>query len=273
MERITRTTGKRNFLLDGFPAFDRESRRLDGGVRVRAAEVAEDALYFECSYEVLEQRILRRGRNTPDASMITSPSMQLRFETLSAPKPLLNGGAFSVVKEMRGEDRTHGPRTVKRFFAIDGRTWRSSLTDVFEPRPLERTGGDALAGVRPFPRRLSTSDAPRVVRDQSIALFFLFFGFPAKETLRQPWVGHFGPCSFETGRAFGWPPRCYAPRCPPPGRHHDRRRHQREILKVESFARHPGPCEVFDNVRRQMPSGKIDLVLKINHECLIGPMY
>ncbi len=78
METVTRTTGKNNFLLDGFP---RSLNNLDGWYEIfgRDAELPK-MLYFECPYEVLEQRILGRAKfsgRTDD----NVESMKLRFDT------------------------------------------------------------------------------------------------------------------------------------------------------------------------------------------------
>lgn len=60
MERTTRTTGKRNFLIDGFP---RSQSNLDAWREVFGKDKElPDMLYFECPFDVLEQRILGRAR-------------------------------------------------------------------------------------------------------------------------------------------------------------------------------------------------------------------
>ncbi|MCJ8331877.1 MAG: nucleoside monophosphate kinase [Lentisphaeria bacterium] len=62
METITRTTGKKNFLLDGFP---RSLSNMDGWYEIfgRDAELPK-MLYLECPYPVLEGRILGRAKFT-----------------------------------------------------------------------------------------------------------------------------------------------------------------------------------------------------------------
>lgn len=59
METAIRTTGKNNFLLDGFP---RSLSNLEGWYETfgREAEIPK-MLYFECPYAVLENRILARA--------------------------------------------------------------------------------------------------------------------------------------------------------------------------------------------------------------------
>lgn len=81
MERVTRTTGKRNFLLDGFP---RSLHNMEGWYEVfgREAELPK-MLYFECPYDVLEKRILGRAKYS-GRSDDNVESMKLRFDTFKA---------------------------------------------------------------------------------------------------------------------------------------------------------------------------------------------
>ena len=81
METVTRTTGKNNFLLDGFP---RSLSNLEGWYEIfgREAELPK-MLYFECPYEVLEKRILGRARYT-GRSDDNVESVKLRFDTFKA---------------------------------------------------------------------------------------------------------------------------------------------------------------------------------------------
>ena len=81
MERITRTTGKRNFLLDGFP-------RSLSNVEAWQASFGEESelpimLSFECPYEVLKKRILGRAKFS-GRSDDNLASMKSRFETFKA---------------------------------------------------------------------------------------------------------------------------------------------------------------------------------------------
>lgn len=81
MERVTRTTGKNNFLLDGFP---RSLSNLEEWYKVfgREAELPK-MLYFECPYPVLEQRILGRAKYS-GRSDDNVESIKLRFDTFKA---------------------------------------------------------------------------------------------------------------------------------------------------------------------------------------------
>lgn len=78
MERLTRTTGKRNFLLDGFP---RSLKNMEGWYEVFGRETTlPTMLYFECPYDELEKRILSRAKYS-GRSDDNVESMKLRFDT------------------------------------------------------------------------------------------------------------------------------------------------------------------------------------------------
>ncbi|PAY19430.1 adenylate kinase [Rhodopirellula sp. SM50] len=81
METITRTTGKKNFLLDGFP---RSLGNLEGWYDIfgRDAELPK-MLYFECPYDVLRQRILGRAKYTGRRDDNVE-SLKKRFDTFKA---------------------------------------------------------------------------------------------------------------------------------------------------------------------------------------------
>ena len=81
METITRTTGKNNFLLDGFP---RSLSNLEGWYEIFGIEAElPKMLYFECPYDVLEKRILGRAKYT-GRSDDNVESIKLRFDTFKA---------------------------------------------------------------------------------------------------------------------------------------------------------------------------------------------
>ena len=62
METITRSTGKNNFLLDGFP---RSIDNLEGWYDVFGQDIElPKMLYMECPYDVLEKRIMGRAKYT-----------------------------------------------------------------------------------------------------------------------------------------------------------------------------------------------------------------
>ena len=81
METITRTTGKNNFLLDGFP---RSLSNLEVWHSVFGEQdELPKMLYFECPYEELEKRILGRARHSGRTDDNVE-SIKLRFDTFKA---------------------------------------------------------------------------------------------------------------------------------------------------------------------------------------------
>ena len=81
MEQAIRTTGRRNFLLDGFP-------RCQGNMDAWHDLFGSNAelpkmLFFECPYEVLEERILGRAKFT-GRSDDNVESLKQRFDTFKA---------------------------------------------------------------------------------------------------------------------------------------------------------------------------------------------
>jgi UMP-CMP kinase len=81
MDTVTRTTGRNNFLLDGFP---RSLGNLDAWYEVfgRDAELPR-MLYFECPYPVLEKRIMGRAKYS-GRSDDNVKSLKQRFDTFKA---------------------------------------------------------------------------------------------------------------------------------------------------------------------------------------------
>ena len=81
MDTVTRTTGRNNFLLDGFP---RSIGNLDAWYEVfgRDAELPR-MLYFECPYPVLEKRIMGRAKYS-GRSDDNVKSLKQRFDTFKA---------------------------------------------------------------------------------------------------------------------------------------------------------------------------------------------
>ena len=81
MESITRTTGKRNFLLDGFP---RSLSNLEVWHSVFGEQdELPKMLYFECPFEELEKRILGRAKHSGRTDDNVD-SIKLRFDTFKA---------------------------------------------------------------------------------------------------------------------------------------------------------------------------------------------
>lgn len=81
MENITRTTGKRNFLLDGFP---RSLNNMDAWHDIFGKDSESPTmLYFECPYDELKKRILGRAKYS-GRSDDNVESMKQRFDTFKA---------------------------------------------------------------------------------------------------------------------------------------------------------------------------------------------
>lgn len=81
MEKVTRTTGRKNFLLDGFP---RSLSNLEAWYEVFGRDTdLPRMIYFECPFDVLEKRILGRARYSGRGDDNVE-SMQLRFDTFKA---------------------------------------------------------------------------------------------------------------------------------------------------------------------------------------------
>ena len=78
MDRVTRTTGKNNFLLDGFP---RSLSNLEGWFEIFGQETElPKMLYFECPYAVLEKRIMGRAKYS-GRSDDNVESLKVRFDS------------------------------------------------------------------------------------------------------------------------------------------------------------------------------------------------
>jgi adenylate kinase family enzyme len=81
MEKSTRMTGKKNFLIDGFP---RSINNLEGWIEIMGPELdLPKMLYLECDYAVLEKRIMGRAKYT-GRSDDNLKSVKLRFDTFKA---------------------------------------------------------------------------------------------------------------------------------------------------------------------------------------------
>jgi len=145
MEHTTRTTGKRNFLIDGFP---RSLSNLEAWYEVFGREQAlPTMLYFECPFEVLEQRILGRARFSGRADD-TVEAMKLRFDTFKAetlPTVELFRGKGKCVEIDTSQDR----EAVYTLF----RDQLARYTDAeLMNQPLTEKS-EMLLGLRPYPKR------------------------------------------------------------------------------------------------------------------------
>ena len=144
IEHITRTTGKTNFLLDGFP-------RCHGNVQEWKRVFGEQTelpkmLYFECPYDVLEKRIMGRskytGRNDDNLE-----ALKQRFESfnkLTLPTVELFREMGKCAQIDTGRDR----QEVYRDVADQLSEW----TEIeFAAQPLSERA-EMLLGLRPFPK-------------------------------------------------------------------------------------------------------------------------
>jgi len=144
MEVVTRTTGKNNFLLDGFP---RSLANLDawGDVFGREAELPK-MLYFECPYPVLEKRILGRakysGRKDDNIE-----SIKLRFDTFKAK-------TLPTVELFRSKDKCIDIDTSldrQAVYALVANSLAEFTDQIAAAKPLSERA-EMLLGLRPFPK-------------------------------------------------------------------------------------------------------------------------
>jgi adenylate kinase family enzyme len=143
MEHITRTTGKNNFLLDGFP---RSLDNLEGWYEIfgRDAELPK-MLYFECPVDVLEQRILGRAKFT-GRSDDNVESLKLRFETFKT-ETMPTVEHFKSLHKCVEIDTSQDRQTV---YALV-QTCLAEYTDSeIAAKPLTERA-EILLGLRPYP--------------------------------------------------------------------------------------------------------------------------
>jgi UMP-CMP kinase len=142
MEEVTRTTGKNNFLLDGFP---RSLDNLEGWYEIfgREAELPK-MLYFECPYAVLEERIMGRAKYTGRIDD-NAQSLKLRFDTFKA-ETLPTIECFKSKDKCVEIDTSQDRQTVYSLV-------QSSLAEYtdreFTAKPLTERA-EMLLGLRPF---------------------------------------------------------------------------------------------------------------------------
>ncbi|MFA7668650.1 MAG: nucleoside monophosphate kinase [Burkholderiaceae bacterium] len=144
MEKTTRTTGKRNFLIDGFP---RSLSNLEAWYDVFGRETElPTMLYFECPFDVLEQRIMGRARYSGRADDNVE-AMRLRFDTFKAetlPTVELFRSKGKCVDIDTSQDR-------EKVYAL----FREQLSQYTDPslmaQPLSEKA-EILLGLRPYPK-------------------------------------------------------------------------------------------------------------------------
>ena len=146
MEHITRTTGKNNFLLDGFP---RSISNLKAWHEVFGTQIElPTMLFFECPMPELEKRILGRapysGRSDDNVE-----SMKVRFETFKVETlPIVehfrrNGRCVEV-------DTSQNRQTV--YEIVKDQLAAFTAAPYAESRLSERA--EMLLGIRPYPREI-----------------------------------------------------------------------------------------------------------------------
>ena len=145
METATRTTGKTNFLLDGFP---RSLDNMDGwyGIYGRDAELPK-MLYFECPYPVLEKRILGRAKHS-GRSDDNLESMKLRFDTFKA-ETLPTVDLFRKANKVVDVDASQGREDV---YAVLRSHLAEHTDEALAAQPLSEKS-EMLLGLRPWPKK------------------------------------------------------------------------------------------------------------------------
>lgn len=146
MEQMTRTTGKRNFLLDGFP---RSPGNVAEWKNVFGETELPEMLYFECPFEVLEQRIMGRAKYT-GRSDDNLQSLKQRFETFKAE-------TLPTVQQFRSDGKCKQIDTSQDRQTVYSQVVKalSKFTDSeAAARPLTERA-EMLLGLRPFPKKES----------------------------------------------------------------------------------------------------------------------
>jgi adenylate kinase family enzyme len=144
METFTRTTGKNNFLLDGFP---RSPNNMEGWFECFGREVElPKMIYFECPYDVLEKRILARAKYT-GRSDDNVEALKQRFDIFKAETlPIVD--FFKQQDKCIEVDTSLGRQEVYDLF-------KTHLTEFTEQDLVERPlteRAEMLLGIRPFPK-------------------------------------------------------------------------------------------------------------------------
>lgn len=145
MEHATRTTGKRNFLLDGFP---RSLNNMEGWYEIfgRDAELPK-MLFFECPYPVLEKRILGRAKHS-GRSDDNVESMKKRFDTFKA-ETLPTVEFFQDKGKVVEVDASQAREDV---YAIVKAQLAEHTDPALAAQPLTEKS-EMLLGLRPWPKK------------------------------------------------------------------------------------------------------------------------
>lgn len=144
MEKAIRTTGKNNFLLDGFP---RSLGNMDGWYDLFGSEAElPKMLYFECPYPVLEKRIQGRAKYS-ERSDDNAESMKRRFDTFKAqtlPTVELFRGEGKCVVIDTSQDR-------QAVYALVASNLAEHTDEKMAAKPLTERA-EILLGLRPYPK-------------------------------------------------------------------------------------------------------------------------
>ena len=145
MESVTRTTGKRNFLLDGFP---RSLSNLDEWYKIFGRETElPKMLYFECPYDVLEQRILGRAKYS-GRSDDNIESIKFRFDTFKTE-------TLPTVELFRSNGKCIEIDTSQNRQAVYDCVVKH-LAEFTDPKELSNPlneRSEILLGLRPYPKK------------------------------------------------------------------------------------------------------------------------
>jgi len=144
METATRTTGKTNFLIDGFP---RSLANLAGWNEVFGSDrPLPKMIYFECPYPILEKRILARAKYTGrmDDNL---ESIRKRFDTFKSE-------TLPTVEHFRSKDLCVEIDTSQKREAV----YATVVAELAEhtasgaaAEPLSERA-EILLGLRPYPK-------------------------------------------------------------------------------------------------------------------------
>ncbi|MEO1527679.1 MAG: nucleoside monophosphate kinase [Planctomycetota bacterium] len=145
MEKSTRSTGRKNFLLDGFP-------RCQGNLDAWHDAFGRDnelpqLVFFECPYEVLEKRILGRAKYT-GRSDDNVESLKQRYETFQAETlPMVE--LFESHNRCVRIDSSQARQDV---YAALKAALANFTDETFAAQPLTERA-EMLLGLRPWPSK------------------------------------------------------------------------------------------------------------------------
>ncbi len=144
MERVTRSTGRRNFLVDGFPRSLSNLEDWHAGFG-RQAELPA-MLYLVCPFEELERRLMGRAKYSGRADD-TVDAMKLRFDTFKA-ETLPTVELFKREGKCAERDTSQDRETVYSVL-------RDELAAYTDPlllaQPLSERA-EVLLGLKPYPK-------------------------------------------------------------------------------------------------------------------------